>query len=208
MVPKDAHEQTLHLAEEALAKAKPKVEIDFDAIKLPVNLSVAEVKKTITGMPLTKKFPKGQFAQTMMDAAFSLNCYWSTSGTDIDEKLIVVLDSALPYLPPNVETVKTTFVPFITVQGNLMSMYIKHPAAGRSPTEWFNSRIELINAANAKWYRMEAGQDRYHYSHGQGIQDVPQWPEGFDGKKHFQLAVEKYVVAEDGQTLRQLRGEE
>ena len=35
MVPKDAHEQTLHLAEEAMTKAKPKVAIDFDAIKLP-----------------------------------------------------------------------------------------------------------------------------------------------------------------------------
>ncbi len=82
MVPKDVHEQTLHLAEEALAEAKPKVAIDFDAIKLPVDLSVAAVKQTITGMPLVKKFPKGQFAQTMMDAAFSLNCYWATSGTD------------------------------------------------------------------------------------------------------------------------------
>lgn len=207
MVPQEAHEQTLHLAEEALAEAKPK-EIDFDAIKIPVNLAVAEVKRTITGLPLVKKFPKAQFCQTKMEAAFSLNCYWATSGTDIDEKLLVILDSAIPYLPKGAATVQTTFIPVVSREGNLMSMFIKHPTAGRSPTEWFLSKLEAAQAANGKWFRMESGQDRYSFDHGPGITDEPAWPEGFDQKKHFELAVKKFVCDGDGSTLRQLRGAE
>lgn len=194
------------------AKPQPKKTgpgIDFDSLKVSVDLSVAAVEKKFCGIPLVKKFPKGQFCQTMMEASFSVNCYWATSGTDIDEKVLVIPDNVIPYLPNSVETTLTTFVPIISREGNVQSLYIKHPAAGRSQNEWNLSKIACVNAADGNWYRMDSGQDRYSYDHGKGINQEPAWPKGFDQKKHFELAVEKFVVeGNDDPHLRALRGDE
>lgn len=194
------------------AKPKPKASVsgfDFDSLKVPVDLSVAAVEKTIAGIPLVKKFPKGQFCQTKMDASFSLNCYWGTSGNDIDEKVLVVPDEVIPYLPNNIETTLTTFIPIISREGNIQSLYVKHPAPGRTQNEWNISKIAACNAADGKWFRMASGQDRYSYDHGAGINQEPGWPKDFDSKKHFELAVEKFVVeGGDDPHLRALRGDE
>ena len=204
----NTHAETVQHQEQAAKTPEVKANIDFNKLVQHVDLSVTAVKQVLTGIPIVKRGPKSGFMRAHKEASISFQCVWHSNAADIDEKVIILADELVPYAPADLVCL-TTFIPIVTREGALMSWYIKHPTAGRNATEWYTSKLEVLEAAYTQWVRMESGTDRYHFNVAPGISAEPKWPEGFDAQKHFELALKKYAAeSSNDPTLRQLRGEE